>query len=336
MVKIEHVSMSPTMECNFSCSHCAFDSEPHKIEKIKMEVTKRYIDQMPGLKIENLSFTGGGEPFLYEHIDELIEYVNKMRKKEGYPRNISMNTNGYWINENVLPKLKELKKMGLDKIVISNDKYHLKLNEKNVKIAEQLINEKEIPEIELGGELALCPLGRAYKNLLEEEWVDPYPCEIHQYFDDDPPNHYLEPHITISIYPDGIYACCFKMWKIADENEKIIDAFKRIKENKILELIGKTSIADAIDNCRDYLPDYFSKKIGKVPYCMLCKEISESNELKKIIESKAEALIKEADEDFRKAIEEDEKETKEIKRGEITIENIIEKFRNQQAASSNL
>jgi len=84
--------ISPTNKCNMGCSHCCFSGRVKHL-KIPFPSLKSAIDQMAKLGVKSIELTGGGEPTLYEEINELIAYM----KKKGF--SIGINTNGLSINK---------------------------------------------------------------------------------------------------------------------------------------------------------------------------------------------------------------------------------------------
>jgi len=78
--------ISPTNLCNMACSHCCFMGRDKSLN-LNWEKLKKAMDDMKKLGIKAIELTGGGEPTLYPHINEFIDYAKKL----GFA--IGMNTN---------------------------------------------------------------------------------------------------------------------------------------------------------------------------------------------------------------------------------------------------
>ena len=82
-------------QCNLSCNYCvekhtlnAGNKKTQTIEKINFDVFAGAIDDCYDLGVEQITLTGGGEPFLHPDISKMIAYI-KQRNID-----ISFNTNG--------------------------------------------------------------------------------------------------------------------------------------------------------------------------------------------------------------------------------------------------
>lgn len=92
-----------TYACNYRCIFCALESEaPAKKGAIAFELLKRLISDLAALNTEQVSFTGGGEPMLYNKIDEAVELVRKNNMA------CSICTNASLLNEERIKKYAEL------------------------------------------------------------------------------------------------------------------------------------------------------------------------------------------------------------------------------------
>jgi len=85
------INISPTNLCNLSCVHCCFSGRERNIS-LDFNLLKSAIDQYYDLGVRAAELTGGGEPTLYSHINETIEYIVKKDIKLG------MNTNALLVN----------------------------------------------------------------------------------------------------------------------------------------------------------------------------------------------------------------------------------------------
>lgn len=110
-----------TYKCNIMCSNCSYGCTPSKRgimnpSKFKEEVFSAYNEGFRDFLIID-----GGEPFLYA--SQMYKYLKKIRELE-IKKYIT--TNGYWGDmDTFLGILHELKKLGLDGIIIEYDSYHL-------------------------------------------------------------------------------------------------------------------------------------------------------------------------------------------------------------------
>lgn len=84
--------ISPTNKCNMNCKHCCF-SECDRTLEIPVKKLKKSIDDMKNLCVKSIEFTGGGEPTLYPHLNEMVHYI----KDKGFA--LGMNTNGLSIEK---------------------------------------------------------------------------------------------------------------------------------------------------------------------------------------------------------------------------------------------
>ncbi len=108
-----------TGKCNYNCIHCfnAADNAPLQSEW-SMEEANRLLDQARDCGINAFTITGG-EPMLHKHFFNIIEgiYDRGMYVEE-------LNTNGYFINQQTLARMKELGCVPLMKISFDGIGYH--------------------------------------------------------------------------------------------------------------------------------------------------------------------------------------------------------------------
>ena len=65
--------ISPTSRCNLNCKYCSVKKrEPNQIE---LEVIKDYVEKLMTRGLKAVILTGGGEPMLYPHFDELTHWL---------------------------------------------------------------------------------------------------------------------------------------------------------------------------------------------------------------------------------------------------------------------
>lgn len=116
--EIDYLRISLTEHCNLRCIYCMpqdlkFDDNFIN-ESISFEDYKTIIKNFSKLGINKIRFTGG-EPLMYTHLKELIEYTSK----ECGIDEIAITTNGIDLSE----KIEELKNSGLTKVNISLDSF---------------------------------------------------------------------------------------------------------------------------------------------------------------------------------------------------------------------
>ena len=125
-----------TNQCNLNCSYCFVEKNKKVME---MQTYKNIFEEYKE-KIDNITFFGG-EPLLqFELIKNIIEY-NEQNK---YSYNYIINTNGIYINDNLIKLCKEkniLLNISLDGNQESNnknrfDKKTFKLIENNIKMVK--------------------------------------------------------------------------------------------------------------------------------------------------------------------------------------------------------
>ena len=91
--------ISPEGSCNLQCSYCSV-SKRDQHERIELKVIKDYVTKLYTRGLQAVILTGGGEPTLYPHFNELVSWLhNEMRLK------VSLITNGtQQLNINVWDK----------------------------------------------------------------------------------------------------------------------------------------------------------------------------------------------------------------------------------------
>jgi MoaA/NifB/PqqE/SkfB family radical SAM enzyme len=81
------LTLSPTNSCNLNCTCCCF-SERDKSLELDYNFLKESLIQFKKLGIKSIELTGGGQPTLYSHINELVDFIHDELKLD-----LGMNTN---------------------------------------------------------------------------------------------------------------------------------------------------------------------------------------------------------------------------------------------------
>jgi len=89
-----HVSVWPTLRCQFKCSYCCCRNTK-TTGKTDLDINdfKKAVDVLFKYGNKAIEFSGGGEPLLWEHFDDAVDYVYKKGIK------ISLITNGVNISK---------------------------------------------------------------------------------------------------------------------------------------------------------------------------------------------------------------------------------------------
>jgi len=97
-----HVSIWPTIKCQCNCSYCCCKNIKDKTKELSLDDFKLAINILSKYGCKAIEFSGGGEPLLWPHIEEAIDYASNKKLK------ISLITNGLSlcnISKNSLSKL---------------------------------------------------------------------------------------------------------------------------------------------------------------------------------------------------------------------------------------
>jgi organic radical activating enzyme len=87
-----NVDVWPNNTCNFNCKYCCFGEyfKGHKRDGIELELDHfcHAIDVLQKYGLKSVSFSGGGNPIMWQHFDDGVDYVYKKGLK------LSLVTNG--------------------------------------------------------------------------------------------------------------------------------------------------------------------------------------------------------------------------------------------------
>lgn len=112
------INWSLSYSCNFSCSHCY--SRGVSVSELATDSIKQIIDKISAAKIPFINF-GGGEPLIIKDLVEITKYAVSKRL------NVSMNSNGYLLDEKMAKKIKDA---GFTSVGISIDSASAKVHDK--------------------------------------------------------------------------------------------------------------------------------------------------------------------------------------------------------------
>jgi len=81
-----HVQFIPTNQCNLNCTFCSCSEDDRKTE-MSFDDAKRIIEKLHKLGTKSVTLTGGGEPLLYKHFQELLTEFHSAGIKIGFVTN---------------------------------------------------------------------------------------------------------------------------------------------------------------------------------------------------------------------------------------------------------
>lgn len=104
------IQIHPTRRCNLACLHCYSSSAPYLRDRVNIDALKRFLEISYKHGFNNIAVSGG-EPFLYNELEELL----KFSKSVGYQN--TMATNGMLLQSDRNQKILEY----VDLIAVSVD-----------------------------------------------------------------------------------------------------------------------------------------------------------------------------------------------------------------------
>lgn len=145
-----YIRIKPTNRCNHNCSYCHYknsyldlDDDYNLTDEIPREKMLETVESMQKLGVKAVTFSGGGEPLLYPHIEETMEQI----LKSGI--DLSIITNGS---------------------LLTGKKAELLAKAKWVRISVESVNDEEystIRGIKKGAFTALCKNIREFSDIKE-------------------------------------------------------------------------------------------------------------------------------------------------------------------------
>lgn len=80
------MEISPTNRCNLDCSWC-ISKYYHRNDELDIGKLKEFLKDYKRMGGKSVGWSGGGEPTMYRHIVEAIEYADKIRLEQGMMSN---------------------------------------------------------------------------------------------------------------------------------------------------------------------------------------------------------------------------------------------------------
>lgn len=199
-----------TLNCNSRCKHCYIEAGPERKESMPMDLRKRVIDEAAKNRVRRIDFSGGEPTTEMEKLIDTLKYADEVRKKTGYPEDVLVQTNAYFLKgldeSEIKEKLTELKSAGATALhLASEDAYHRIARNEFVKIkniAKEVFGNDKAGSHGAGKKVVA--IGRARKEVPENEWRKSS-CSLYEdsLYEDD------SPFLTISVDGD-VYSCCWQ------------------------------------------------------------------------------------------------------------------------------
>jgi len=95
-------SIRVTKKCNLRCKHCYAEGGIQKDKELTYDESCNVLKQLEELNVSDVFFTGG-EPFIRKDMIDILAFANKC----GF--NAFISTNGHFIDEEMVERLKQLK-----------------------------------------------------------------------------------------------------------------------------------------------------------------------------------------------------------------------------------
>jgi hypothetical protein len=284
-VTVEDMMANLTPTCTFECRHCIYECGPNKAGEIPIDILKTYLSQMPELKTERFSISGG-EAYLHPHRDEAIAFAGKLKETTGYPDKIFMLTNGFWASDfdRALSTVRKWKVLGLTHLDVSDDKYHREFNqEQQIANLSAIAKYDGVPKIEITGEVGVIPLGRARQGIPEGE-LSPNPlrcCGLTNLaFANRFPKEYSR---GLYLFSDGVYACANKVGYLGN-GEKLAELVESFKDNVVFQAIGYAGPKEVVDFAKEKMPLNIVQEAATLHECTVCYDILSSREAMRAVQ----------------------------------------------------
>lgn len=120
--KILHLSIAPTLKCNFSCNYCYQDNHSRNMSKSTLNSVKNFLNSI--INENNVKeatiYWMGGEPLLNKGV--ITDISNELSKKISF--NAILYTNAYFLNQNFINKLQDLNIRTIYLTIDGNEEKH--------------------------------------------------------------------------------------------------------------------------------------------------------------------------------------------------------------------
>lgn len=91
------LQVAPTSRCNLKCSFCSNVNRKNH-ESLDTATLKEVINDLRAMGLRSIEWTGGGDPTLYEHINEMIQFCDVLGLDQG------LITNGVELQKRITPE----------------------------------------------------------------------------------------------------------------------------------------------------------------------------------------------------------------------------------------
>ena len=280
--------------CNAACDHCAVSSGPKDKTSNSDEDILRLIDECCQDDPEPSIGLSGGEAFLhYDRLRKIISYASERGAK------VSVNTNCFWATSlaKATTIVKEIKDIGLTKLVVSTDEFHAKYipqervvtavkacKDVHLQVDLQFVSTRSTSRLsdflaEFGDELLniSCreipchPVGRAGEKIRREDlFVAPgVPTG-------------LCPSAVMSISAKGdVIPCCntaghLPALRIGTVTEPLVDLHDKFRTSAVMQLLCAEGPASFLGAARSA---GYEAKLGYVDQCHLCYDLFQNCEI---------------------------------------------------------
>jgi len=72
-----YMEVSPSGACNHRCVYCGLDFMEYKTRYLEAGILKKRLEELGRLGLKSTMYAGEGEPFLYQHMAEIIRHTKK-------------------------------------------------------------------------------------------------------------------------------------------------------------------------------------------------------------------------------------------------------------------
>ena len=128
-----HLTINPTLECNYHCWYCCVEAEGTKYERRRMDdktiqIVKKHIQYAVDKERVNSLFIDwfGGEPLMYfkEVIYPIAEYASELCNKKKIPYSNHITTNAYYLDNSMIEAFKKIQVNSFQIPIDGSEKKH--------------------------------------------------------------------------------------------------------------------------------------------------------------------------------------------------------------------